>query len=130
MFAPSDLPISVSVKDVCLYEEASSDLYFSLKSNIICENTYYAPNRYIALSQFIQNKTYRFELWYPLNNNVVLFNNLGTAITWYTVNDSGFVTYEVAAGGAIILNKGGNRVKPTSAWATLIGTNLYVTFGY
>lgn len=130
MFAPSDLPISASVKDACLYEEASSDLYASLKSNIICENTYYAPNRYIGLSQFIQNKTYRFELWYPLSNNVVLFNNLGTAITWYTVNDSGFVTYDVAAGGAIILNKGGNRVKPTSAWATLIGTNLYVTFGY
>lgn len=130
MFAPSDLPISVSVKDVCLYEEASSDLYASLKSNIICENSYYAPNRYIALSQFIQNKTYRFELWYPTGNNVVLFNNLGTAITWYTVSDSGFVTYEVAAGGAIILNKGGARPKPTSAWATLIGSKLYVTFGY
>ncbi len=130
MFAPSDLPISVSVKDACLYEEASSDLYASLKSNIICENTYYAPNRYIALSQFIKNKTYRFELWYPLSNNVVLFNNLGTAITWYTVSDSGFVTYEVAAGGAIILNKGGARSKPTSAWATLIGSKLYVTFGY
>lgn len=129
-FAPSDLPISVSVKDVCLYEEASSDLYASLKSNIICENSHYAPNRYIALSQFIQNKTYRFELWYPMGNNVVLFNNLGTAITWYTVSDSGFVTYEVAAGGAINLNKGGARSKPTSAWATLIGSKLYVTFGY
>ena len=130
MFAPSDLPISVSVKDVCLYEEVSSDLYASLKSNIICENSYYAPNRYIALSQFIKNKTYRFELWYPMGNNVVLFNNLGTAITWYTVSDSGFVTYEVAAGGVINLNKGGARSKPTSAWATLIGSKLYVTFGY
>lgn len=129
-FAPSDLPISVSVKDACLYEEVSSDLYASLKSNIICENSYYAPNRYIALSQFIKNKTYRFELWYPTGNNVVLFNNLGTAITWYTVSDSGFVTYEVAAGGAINLNKGGARSKPTSAWATLIGSKLYVTFGY
>ena len=129
-FEVNDLPISVSVKDACLYEEVSSDLYASLKSNIICENTYYAPNRYIALSQFIKNKTYRFELWYPMGNNVVLFNNLGTAITWYTVSDSGFVTYDVAAGGAIILNKGGARSKPTSAWATLIGSKLYVTFGY
>lgn len=130
VFEVSDLPISVSVKDACLYEEVSSDLYASLKSNIICENTYYAPNRYIALSQFIKNKTYRFELWYPMGNNVVIFNNLGTAITWYTVSASGFVTYEVAAGSSLILNKGGAREKPTSAWATLIGSKLYVTFGY
>ena len=65
-----------------------------------------------------------------MSESVWLYNNLGVTIVYRAVTSSGHAEYDVLPQEVIILNKGGARAKPTSAWATLIGTNLYVTFGY
>ncbi len=65
-----------------------------------------------------------------MSESVWVYNNLGVTIVYRTVSSSGYVEYNILPQEVIILNRGGNRVKPTSAWATLIDTNLYVTFGY
>ncbi len=136
MFEVSELPIKMNVVDAYEIEYLTGPITslnpLKLPSNIICPNGY-APHpggSYIALSQFVKNKTHRFELWQPMSESVWLYNNLGVTIVYRTVSSSGYVEYDVLPQEVIILNKGGNRVKPTSAWATLIGTNLYVTFGY
>lgn len=136
MFEVSELPIKMNVVDAYELEYLTGPITslnkLKLPSNIICPQGY-APQpggSYIALSQFVQNKTHRFELWQPMSESVWLYNNLGVTIVYRTVSSSGYVEYNILPQEVIILNKGGNRVKPTSAWATLIGTNLYVTFGY
>lgn len=136
MFEVSELPIKMNVVDAYEIEYLTGPITslnpLKLPSNIICPNGY-APHpggSYIALSQFVKNKTHRFELWQPMSESVWLYNNLGVTIVYRTVSSSGYVEYDVLPQEVIILNKGGYRVKPTSAWATLIGTNLYVTFGY
>lgn len=135
-FDVSELPIRMNVVDAYELEYLTGPITslnpLKLPSNIICPDGY-APRpdgSYIALSQFVQNKTHRFELWQPMSESVWLYNNLGVTIVYRTVSSSGFVEYDVLPQEVIILNRGGNRVKPTSAWATLIDTNLYVTFGY
>ena len=135
-FEVSDLPIRMNVVDAYELEYLTGPITslnpLKLPSNIICPDGY-APQpggSYIALSQFVQNKTHRFELWEPMSESVWLYNNLGVTIVYRTVNSMGYIEYDVLPLEVIILNRGGNRVKPTSAWATLIGTNLYVTFGY
>ena len=136
MFEVSELPIKMNVVDAYELEYLTGPITslnkLKLPSNIICPQGY-APQpggSYIALSQFVKNKTHRFELWQPMSESVWLYNNLGVTIVYRTVSSSGYVEYDILPQEVIILNKGGNRVKPTSAWATLIGTNLYVTFGY
>jgi hypothetical protein len=135
-FDVSELPIRMNVVDAYELEYLTGPITslnpLKLPSNIICPDGY-APQpggSYIALSQFVQNKTHRFELWEPMSESVWLYNNLGVTIVYRTVNSMGYIEYDVLPQEVIILNRGGNRVKPTSAWATLIGTNLYVTFGY
>ena len=135
-FEVSDLPIRMNVVDAYELEYLTGPITslnpLKLPSNIICPDGY-APQpggSYIALSQFVQNKTHRFELWEPMSESVWLYNNLGVTIVYRMVNSMGYIEYDVLPLEVIILNRGGNRVKPTSAWATLIGTNLYVTFGY
>lgn len=136
MFEVSELPIKMNVVDAYEIEYLTGPITslnpLKLPSNIICPNGY-APQpggSYIALSQFVKNKTHRFELWQPMSESVWLYNNLGVTIVYRTVSSGGYVEYDVLPQEVIILNKGGERSKPTSAWATLIGTNLYVTFGY
>lgn len=136
MFEVSELPIKMNVVDAYDLEYLSGPITslnpLKLPSNIICPYGYtpHPGGSYIALSQFVKNKTHRFELWQPMSESVWLYNNLGVTIVYRTVSSSGYVEYDVLPQEVIILNKGGNRAKPTSAWATLIGTNLYVTFGY
>jgi hypothetical protein len=136
MFEVSELPIKMNVVDACELEYLTGPITslnkLKLPSNIICPQGY-APQpggSYIALSQFVKNKTHRFELWQPMAESVWVYNNLGVTIVYRTVSSSGYVEYNILPQEVIILNRGGNRVKPTSAWATLIDTNLYVTFGY
>lgn len=135
-FEVSELPIRMNVVDAYELEYLTGPITslnpLKLPSNIICPDGY-APQpggSYIALSQFVQNKTHRFELWEPMSESVWVYNDLGVTIVYRTVNSMGYIEYDVLSQEVIILNRGGNRVKPTSAWATLIGTNLYVTFGY
>lgn len=135
-FEVSELPIRMNVVDAYELEYLTGPITslnpLKLPSNIICPNGY-APQpggSYIALSQFVQNKTHRFELWEPTGGTVWIYNNLGVTIVYRAVTSSGYAEYDVLARDVIILNDGGSRVKPTSAWATLIGTNLYVTYGY
>ena len=136
VFEVSDLPIKMNVVDAYELEYLTGPITslnkLKLPSNIICPQGY-APQpggSYIALSQFVKNKTHRFELWQPMSESVWVYNNLGVTIVYRTVSSSGYVEYDVLPQEVIILNGGHDRVKPTSAWATLIGTNLYVTFGY
>lgn len=135
-FEVNDLPIRMNVVDAYQLEYLTGPITslnkLKLPSNIICPNGY-APQpggSYIALSQFVQNKTHRFELWQPMAETVWVYNDLGVTIVYRTVTSMGYIEYDVLPREVIILNRGGNREKPTSAWATLIGTNLYVTFGY
>lgn len=136
MFEVSELPIKMNVVDAYELEYLTGPITslnkLKLPSNIICPQGY-APQpggSYIALSQFVKNKTHRFELWQPMSATVLVYNDLGVTIVYRTVTSSGYVEYDVLAQEVIRLNGGGSREKPTSAWATLIGTNLYVTFGY
>ena len=136
VFEVSDLPIKMNVVDAYELEYLTGPITslnkLKLPSNIICPNGYALQpgGSYIALSQFVQNKTHRFELWLPMAETVWVYNDLGVTIVYRTVTSMGYIEYDVLPREVIILNRGGNREKPTSAWATLIGTNLYVTFGY
>lgn len=103
-----------------------------LPTNILCNE----PNsasllKFLCLSQFTQSKSYRFELRFPMAYNVFLYNNLGFEVTvYYPSHLGGNVEVALPDGESYSMNNGTAREKCCSAWATLIGRNLYVSYGY
>ena len=126
--------VDATTYDICAHQIGVQLLYYAnvrLPTNIICNVPSAAsPLKFLCLSQFTQSKSYRFELRFPMANNVFLYNNLGLEVTVYYAGDTGNVEVALPDGDSYAMNKGTAREKCCSAWATLIGSNLYVSFGY
>ena len=107
------------------------DEKLKLPDNIICANV--NSVRYLKMSQLVNYKSHRFDMWYwSTTDRVLLNNNLGVSVTVFVPGNAGGscgVYYTILVGENFVLN-GAGRAKPTSVWVTRIDTNIYVTYGY
>ena len=126
--------VDATTYDICAHQIGVQLRYYAnvrLPTNIICNApSATSPLKCLCLSQFTQSKSYRFELRFPMANNVSLYNNLGLEVTVYYAGETGNVEVVLPDGESYDMNKGTAREKCCSAWATLIDSNLYISFGY
>ena len=102
-----------------------------LPDNVICADV--SNNRFLKMTQLVNYKTHRFDMWYWSDYYwVSIYNNLGYPVTVIVPNSgsgSGGTDYTINAENSFSLN-GAGRDKPTSVWVTRIDATIYVTYGY
>lgn len=127
--------VDADTYDSCAHQIGVQLRYYAnvrLPTNIICDTPGSTPPmNFLCLSQFTQSKSYRFELRYPMANNVFLYNNLGFEVTvYYPSTQGGNVESALPNDESYTMNGTSVREKCCSAWATLIGRILYISYGY
>lgn len=123
-----------SIFDVGASSPAYLDPSYKLPDNVICNNIPYSPQnvRYIGLSQFVLNRTHRFDLRIANCGTTCLYNDLDVSVNFVWPRYPNVIE-SLEVGETFILDRHEDnyREDACSAWLTLLdGGYLYVTFGY